>query len=104
MDRQEWLRPDFADSNGVLRLHSHGLAFEKDGTRVVVDTAISNGKTRANPAWHNLSTGYLDDLSAAGFPPDSVDLVLLTHLHTDHVGWNTHEVAGTWVPTFPTPR
>ncbi|WP_216204557.1 MBL fold metallo-hydrolase [Amycolatopsis aidingensis] len=102
--REEWLRPDFADSDGILQLHSHSFAFEKDGMRVLVDTAIGNGKTRANPAWHKLSTGYLDNLRAAGFSPDSIDLVLLTHLHTDHVGWNTHEVDGTWVPTFGNAR
>ena len=102
--REEWLRPDFAGPDGTLRLHSHSFAFEKDGMRVLVDTAIGNGKTRANPAWHKLGTGYLDNLSAAGFSPDTIDLVLLTHLHTDHVGWNTHDVAGTWVPTFGNAR
>ncbi|MFC6885330.1 MBL fold metallo-hydrolase [Actinomadura yumaensis] len=102
--REEWLRPGFADADGVPLLHSHSFAFEKDGVRVLVDTAIGNGKTRANPAWHDLSTGYLDNLDAAGFPPDSVDLVLLTHLHTDHVGWNTREVNGAWAPTFRNAR
>lgn len=104
VDQEEWLRPDFADPDGILQLHSHSFAFETDGIRVLVDTAIGNGKTRANPGWHKLSTGYLDNLSAAGFSPDTVDLVLLTHLHTDHVGWNTHEVDGTWVPTFGNAR
>jgi glyoxylase-like metal-dependent hydrolase (beta-lactamase superfamily II) len=102
--REEWLRPDFAGPDGILRLHSHSFAFEKDGMRVLVDTGIGNGKTRANPAWHNLSTGYLHDLSAAGFSPEAVDLVLLTHLHTDHVGWNTNQVDGAWVPTFRNAR
>lgn len=104
VSQQDWLRPDFADHEGVLHLDSHGFAFETGGLRVVVDTGIGNGKTRENPAWHDLRTGYLDNLAAAGFPPDSVDLVVLTHLHTDHVGWNTHEVNGEWVPTFPNAR
>ncbi|WNE94304.1 MBL fold metallo-hydrolase [Streptomyces luomodiensis] len=102
--RQDWLRPDFADQEGVLRIDSHSFAFETGGARVLVDTGIGNGKTRANPAWHDLRTDYLARLAAAGFPPDSVDLVILTHLHTDHVGWNTREVAGAWVPTFPHAR
>ncbi|WP_064458356.1 MBL fold metallo-hydrolase [Streptomyces hygroscopicus] len=101
---QDWLHPDFADQDGILRLSSHSFAFEVGGTRVLADTGIGNGKTRANPAWHDLRTGYLDRLTAAGFPPDSIDLVVLTHLHTDHVGWNTHEVDGAWVPTFPNAR
>ncbi|MFG2271184.1 MBL fold metallo-hydrolase [Streptomyces chartreusis] len=102
--RHDWLRPDFADPAGTLRLDSHSFAFETGGLRVLVDTGIGNGKTRANPAWHDLRTGYLDRLTAAGFPPDTVDLVVLTHLHTDHVGWNTREANGAWVPTFPGAR
>ncbi|WP_374772832.1 MBL fold metallo-hydrolase [Streptomyces sp. NBC_01310] len=101
---QGWLRPDFADQDGVLRLDSHSFALVVDGLRVLVDTGIGNGKTRANPAWHNLRTDYLARLAAAGFTPESVDVVVLTHLHTDHVGWNTREVDGAWVPTFPNAR
>ncbi|MGW6918391.1 MBL fold metallo-hydrolase [Kitasatospora sp. NPDC054939] len=100
-----WLRPDFADRQGVLRLDSHSFAVVVDGLRVVVDTGIGNAKTRTNPAWHNLDTDYLDRLTAAGFPPETVDLVVLTHLHTDHVGWNTRpDGAGGWTPTFPRAR
>ncbi|MER8101928.1 MBL fold metallo-hydrolase [Kitasatospora sp. NPDC094016] len=100
----DWLRPHFADHEGVLRLDSHSFAFSVGGLRVLVDTGIGNGKERANPAWHQLRTDYLERLAAAGFPPDSVDLVILTHLHADHVGWNTREVNGEWVPTFPRAR
>ncbi|MEU3523960.1 MBL fold metallo-hydrolase [Streptomyces sp. NPDC038707] len=101
---QDWLRPDFAGHDGVLRLASHSFAFVVDGLRVLVDTGIGNGKQRANPAWHDLRTDYLERLTAAGFPPDSVDLVVLTHLHADHVGWNTRRVDGAWTPTFPAAR
>ncbi|MBS2546926.1 MBL fold metallo-hydrolase [Catenulispora sp. NL8] len=101
---QDWLHPHFADDEGLLRLHSHSFAFALGGLRVLVDTGIGNGKERANPAWHNLDTDYLRGLADAGFDPDSVDLVILTHLHADHVGWNTRNVNGTWVPTFPRAR
>ncbi|MFJ8282520.1 MBL fold metallo-hydrolase [Streptomyces griseoviridis] len=101
---QDWLRPHFADDEGVLHIDSHSFAFTVGGLRVLADTGIGNGKERANPAWHNLDTDYLQHLTAAGFPPDSVDLVILTHLHADHVGWNTREVNGEWVPTFPNAR
>ncbi|WP_371515732.1 MBL fold metallo-hydrolase [Kitasatospora sp. NBC_01300] len=100
----DWLHPHFADREGVLHLDSHSFAFAVGGLRVLVDTGIGNGKERANPAWHRLRTDYLERLTAAGFPPDSVDLVILTHLHADHVGWNTREVNGEWVPTFPNAR
>ncbi|WP_405436820.1 MBL fold metallo-hydrolase [Streptomyces avidinii] len=99
-----WLRPDHAGPDGVLHLDSHSFALVVDGLRVLVDTGIGNGKTRANPAWHNLRTDYLERLAAIGFTPGNVDLVILTHLHTDHVGWNTREVDGAWVPTFPRAR
>ncbi|REE66174.1 glyoxylase-like metal-dependent hydrolase (beta-lactamase superfamily II) [Streptomyces sp. 3212.3] len=99
-----WLRPDFADDAGILRLASHSFAVEAGGLRIVVDTGIGNGKTRADPAWHQLNTDYLQRLRRAGFAPDTVDLVVLTHLHTDHVGWNTRAEGGTWVPTFPHAR
>lgn len=105
VDRRPWLRPDFAAPDGTLQLASHTFAFETGGLRVLVDTAIGNGKTRANPAWHHLDTDYLRRLTDAGFPPESIDLVVLTHLHTDHVGWNTVATGGgTWTPTFPNAR
>ncbi|MEU9797158.1 MBL fold metallo-hydrolase [Streptomyces sparsogenes] len=104
VSQQDWLRPHFADHEGILHLDSHSFAFTIGGLRVLVDTGIGNGKTRANPAWHDLRTDYLERLTAAGFAPETIDLVILTHLHTDHVGWNTREVNGEWVPTFPTAR
>lgn len=64
-----WLRPDFADEAGILRLSSHSFAFSVDGLRVLVDTGIGNGKPRANPAWNNLDSDYLAHLDAAGFRP-----------------------------------
>ncbi|WP_399920646.1 MBL fold metallo-hydrolase [Streptomyces kanamyceticus] len=104
VDGAPWLRPHFAETDGVLRLASHTFAVEANGLRVLIDTGIGNGKTRANPAWHDLDTDYLHRLTAAGFAPESVDLVVLTHLHTDHVGWNTRRQDGRWVPTFPRAR
>ncbi|MFI6494861.1 MBL fold metallo-hydrolase [Streptomyces sp. NPDC050564] len=101
---QDWLRPHFADDEGTLHIDSHTFAFVVGGLRVLVDTGIGNGKQRANPAWHNLETDFLERLTVAGFPPDSVDLVILTHLHADHVGWNTQEVDAQWIPTFPHAR
>ncbi|MFB7666361.1 MBL fold metallo-hydrolase [Kitasatospora sp. NPDC056138] len=103
LDEASWLRPDFADAD-VPRLASHSFAVEAAGLRIVVDTGIGNAKTRANPAWHGLHTDFLERLAAAGFPPESVDLVITTHLHTDHVGWNTHLVDEDWTPTFPNAR
>ncbi|MFF4529294.1 MBL fold metallo-hydrolase [Streptomyces sp. NPDC001407] len=103
LDEASWLRPHFADAE-VPRLASHSFAVEAGGLRIVVDTGIGNGKTRANPAWNGLDTDFPERLAAAGFPPESVDLVITTHLHTDHVGWNTRLAGEDWVPTFPNAR
>ncbi|WP_328724298.1 MBL fold metallo-hydrolase [Streptomyces sp. NBC_00259] len=99
-----WLQPDFAGAERVLRLTSHTFALEAGGLRILVDTGIGNGKDRANPAWNQLRTDYLERLERAGFSPETIELVILTHLHTDHVGWNTRSHEGTWVPTFPNAR
>ncbi|WP_311696453.1 MBL fold metallo-hydrolase [Streptomyces gibsoniae] len=103
IDEASWLRPHFADSD-TIRLASHTFAVEACGLRILVDTGIGNDKTRANPAWNGLHSDYLQRLMAAGFAPESVDLVVTTHLHTDHVGWNTRLVDGEWQPTFPRAR
>lgn len=99
-----WLQPHFADEAGRLRMSVQALVVETPSRRIIVDTCIGNDKQRDIPAWSNLQTSFLQDLEAAGFPPDSIDVVLCTHLHVDHVGWNTRLVAGRWVPTFPRAR
>jgi glyoxylase-like metal-dependent hydrolase (beta-lactamase superfamily II) len=69
---------------------------------VVIDTGVGDDKERHEvPAWNKKKGTYLDDLRAAGVAPEQVDYVLCTHLHVDHVGWNTRLVGGKWVPTFP---
>jgi glyoxylase-like metal-dependent hydrolase (beta-lactamase superfamily II) len=71
----------------------------------LIDAGIGNGKERPDrPAWHRRTSGFLDILAALGFPPDSIDLVVNTHLHADHVGWNTVHDGQKWRPTFPRAR
>jgi glyoxylase-like metal-dependent hydrolase (beta-lactamase superfamily II) len=99
-----WLSPHFADENGKLRMSIHALVVEAPGRRIIVDTCIGNDKQRDIPTWSGLQTNFLADLEAAGFAPETIDTVLCTHLHVDHVGWNTKLVDGRWVPTFPKAR
>lgn len=100
-----WLIPEFADAEGRLRMTVHALVVETPTERVVVDTCIGNDKEDRNvPSWNRLKLPFLDTLTAAGYPPDSIDRVICTHLHVDHVGWNTQLVEGQWVPTFANAR
>jgi len=99
-----WMSP-FLDDEGRLMLSIHTLVVESRGRRILVDTCLGNDKERPIvPEWHLRSTPFLSDLSAAGAPRESIDLVLCTHLHLDHVGWNTMRVDDRWVPTFPNAR
>jgi glyoxylase-like metal-dependent hydrolase (beta-lactamase superfamily II) len=100
-----WLRPFFADDAGRLRMSIHALVVETATRRILVDTCLGNDKQdRRIPAWNDRHGPFLADLTAAGFPPETIDTVLCTHLHVDHVGWNTMWVDGRWVPTFPHAR
>ncbi|MEY9124852.1 MBL fold metallo-hydrolase [Bradyrhizobium yuanmingense] len=100
-----WLIPHFATEEGRLKMSIHSLVVETPSRRIVVDTGLGNDKQGRNvPTWNNRSTPFLETMTAAGFPPESVDTVLCTHLHVDHVGWNTRLVDGRWVPTFPKAR
>ncbi len=100
-----WLIPHYATAEGRLKLSIHSLVVETPARRIVVDTGLGNDKQgRSIPTWNNRQGSFLDDLAAAGFPPDSIDTVLCTHLHVDHVGWNTRLVGGRWVPTFVNAR
>ncbi|MEA2769548.1 MAG: hypothetical protein QOD93_2510 [Acetobacteraceae bacterium] len=100
-----WLRPHFADENGRLRMSIHSFIVETPDRRIVVDTCLGNDKQgRRIPHWNDRDGPFLADLAEAGFPVESIDTVLCTHLHVDHVGWNTRLVDGKWVPTFPLAR
>lgn len=99
-----WLRPHFVDENGYLLQKIQALVVDTGETSIMVDTCIGNGKTRANPGWSGLDLPFLEDLAAAGYTPEDIDVVVCTHLHVDHVGWNTRLVEGRWVPTFPNAR
>jgi len=100
-----WLRPHFADDEGRLKMSVHALVVETPTRRIIVDTCIGNDKQgRRIPGWNGMQTAFLADLAAAGFPRESIDAVLCTHLHVDHVGWNTMLVDGKWIPTFPRAR
>jgi len=99
-----WLQPQFLTADGRTIGSIHAFVVESEGRTIVVDTCIGNDKPRAVKNWHMRQGHFLADFAEAGFLRDDVDTVLCTHLHVDHVGWNTMWVEDRWVPTFPNGR
>jgi glyoxylase-like metal-dependent hydrolase (beta-lactamase superfamily II) len=102
--QEPWLQPHFSDEHGEPTMSIHALVVESEDRRILVDTCVGNDKQRKIPGWSMRDGPFLEDLAEAGFSIDSIDTVLCTHLHVDHVGWNTRLVDGRWVPTFPMAR
>jgi glyoxylase-like metal-dependent hydrolase (beta-lactamase superfamily II) len=101
-----WLGPQFIDPNAeVVFLSFHSYVVKTPRHNILVDTCCGNHKSRESmPAWHMLNTPYLEELAKLSLRPEDIDIVLCTHLHADHVGWNTKLLDGRWVPTFPNAR
>ena len=97
-----WLAPHHYDpASGCLKLSIHSWLVTLGGRRILIDTCVGNHKPRpARPRWNRMETPWLQRLAAAGVRPDEIDMVMCTHLHADHVGWNTRLENGRWVPTF----
>jgi glyoxylase-like metal-dependent hydrolase (beta-lactamase superfamily II) len=101
----DWVVGPFATDTGRFKLSFHAYCLEVGDQKIVVDTCTGNDKPRPEfNGLHMLKTDFLEKMTEAGFGPDDVDLVICTHLHVDHVGWNTHLVEDAWVPTFPRAR
>ena len=100
----KWLRPHYATAAGRMLISFQCFVLASRGRRVMIDTCIGADRQREFDVFCNLKSTFLEDLAAAGFPRETVDTVLCTHLHFDHVGWNTHKVGDRWVPTFPQAR
>ena len=99
-----WLYPHFVSDKDELLLSFHALLVETPDMRIVVDTCIGNDKPRKELGMQALQTPFLQHMHDAGWPPETVDAVVCTHLHVDHVGWNTRLQDGEWIPTFPNAR
>ena len=100
---RDWLMPRYIEPETnkiILTIQSYILRTPRH--TILVDTCVGNDKHRpGRPMFDQLKLPYLADLAAAGVRPEEVDFVLCTHLHVDHVGWNTQLIDGRWVPTFP---
>ena len=97
-----WLAPFVADGRIILSVHA--LVIESQGQRLLVDPCIGNDKVRSYPRWNMMQTNFLEQFASAGFTTSSIDAVMCTHMHVDHVGWNTRLLEGRWLPTFAAAR
>ena len=102
-EHRGWLAPHFWNrETDEVHVAIQTWVLRSAGRTILVDTGVGNHKDRPYaPVWSRLETTFLDNLAAAGVRPEDVDIVVNTHLHIDHVGWNTHLDGRTWVPTFP---
>lgn len=102
-EHAHWMTPNFyMPSTNQLIMSVHSWLIRTPHHTILVDACCGNAKNRpGSPHFHQLDTPYLNRLQAAGVAPENIDYVLCTHLHVDHVGWNTRLTDGRWVPTFP---
>jgi glyoxylase-like metal-dependent hydrolase (beta-lactamase superfamily II) len=102
-EHRDWLEPHFLDrASGLLGMSFHSFVIRTESHTILVDGCVGDAKERpAFPAWHQQRTPYLERLRLCGLAPEDIDYVFCTHLHPDHVGWNTRLEGGHWVPTFP---
>ncbi|MEV6248937.1 MBL fold metallo-hydrolase [Streptomyces sp. NPDC051742] len=102
-DNEDWLAPDHWAPDGdsaVMALQSWVL--RSGGRTVLIDTGAGDGRERPHsPHFHRRQGDFPGRLERAGIRPEDVDIVVNTHLHADHVGWNTRDADGEWMPTFP---
>ena len=100
---RNWIYPNHIDEDsGRIIASMHSYLIETPHHKILIDTCIGNDKERMPYRdWHRMQTPWLANLKAAGVTPDQIDYVMCTHLHVDHVGWNTRLQDGLWVPTFP---
>src|SRR6476469_2643759 len=105
-ENRPWMREAAAlDAQDVLILCFQSYVVKTPHHTILVDSCIGNDKPRPRPKW-NMKTDdtYMRALAAAGFSVGDIDFVMCTHLHVDHVGWNTRLDGDRWVPTFPNAR
>ena len=100
---RDWLMPRYIDPESIeIILCIQSYIIKTPHHTILVDTCVGNHKPRpARPSWDMQDGPFLAELAAVGVVPEEVDFVLCTHLHVDHVGWNTQLINGKWVPTFP---
>jgi len=109
----DWIQPFYEPMSKMILLSMHSFLIRTPNLNILVDTCIGNDKHRVGQGpiykknesilshWNNRNSKYIQNLESFGLSLESIDIVMCTHLHADHVGWNTRLENGVWVPTFP---
>jgi glyoxylase-like metal-dependent hydrolase (beta-lactamase superfamily II) len=102
-ENRSWLQPTLVNAADRLMLCIQSFLIKTPHHTILIDACVGNHKPRpTRPAWNMMNSDRFEKgLKAAGVGVDDIDYVMCTHLHTDHVGWNTRLDNGRWVPTFP---
>lgn len=105
-ENRSWMRPTALTSEDILILCCQSYVVRTPHHTILIDTCIGNDKQLPQyPTWHmQTSDSYMRGLAVHGLTVDDIDYVVCTHLHIDHVGWNTRLENGRWIPTFPKAR
>ncbi len=104
-ENRSWLQPHALDPDDVFRLCFQSYVVRTPHHTILIDSCIGNDKPRGRAEWSmKTDDTYMRALKAGGFSVEDIDYVMCTHLHVDHVGWNTRLENGRWVPTFPNAR
>lgn len=103
---ESWLLPNYVDkASGILIASFHSYLVKTPHHNILIDACVGNDKERPGfPEMHKLKSDYVAQLASTGLNPSDIDFVMCTHMHPDHVGWNTQLENGQWIPTFPKAR
>ena len=101
----DWLKPNYVDEQDRAIMSFHSYLIQTGRHRILVDACVGNDKERPHRAsWNRAQFPFMQSLAQARVSPEDIDFVCCTHMHADHVGWNTRLQNGQWVPTFPNAR
>lgn len=105
-EQEHWLGPSLVEPGTLaLKVRMHMYLIRTRHHTILFDTCCGNDKERPDfPEWHHLRTPFLENLARGGVLPEQVDFVMCSHMHADHINWNTRLENGEWVPTFPKAR
>lgn len=100
--QMDWMAPNHFDATaGKLVMAFQSFIVQTPQHTILIDSCVGEDKERTNPEFHMKKWPWMGNLKALGLTPEDIDIVMCTHLHPDHVGWNTQLRDGRWVPTFP---